>query len=115
MTELTRLHAKQSADVRTCGSCEFFDRERNDPNAPTKGQCTVRLPPWIKLQHTHAYTGSKANGFPAGIEYVEDSSQWRRVEDTETCDLWRPSGLTYVKDQKWSVTSVEQPSEEKSQ
>jgi hypothetical protein len=108
MTEPVRLYANQTAAPSTCGSCALFARERNDPHylqyAPTHGDCYLKLPKWIKLQHTYAQHDD------SGQEYVENSSgQWHRAEDTETCSFWRASGLTYVKDQTWTVQTQDEP------
>lgn len=110
MSDPVRLYAKQSAWLRACGSCALFSRERNDERylqyAPTKGNCGLKFPPWMKLLHNHVQIGSKSNGFPEGVEYAENSTDWTRVDDSDTCDFWRASGLTYVKDQTWSIVST---------
>jgi hypothetical protein len=106
-----RLYGQQSAAPNKCGSCALFRRAYVDPPwreeyPATGGGCGLRFPPWVKLLHTHAKVGSKDSGFPVGEEYVENSNaDWTRVEDTESCDFWRASGATYVKDQTWSVSS----------
>lgn len=110
MSEPVRLYAKQSAASKKCGSCDLFDRDRNDPQylqyAPTRGTCGLTFPPWMKLLHAHAQV-AKDN-----TEYVENSSsEWTLVGDTDSCHFWRPSALTYVKDQVWSAIS-ENPSKD---
>jgi hypothetical protein len=107
MSNPIRLYAKQSAVPKTCGSCALFTREQNDPNyldqAPTRGTCGLAFPPWMKLLHTHARRGDDY-GRCRSEEVVENSSDWTMVQDVDTCSFWRPSGLTFVKDQTWSAT-----------
>jgi len=109
MSDPIRLYAKQTAWLRKCGSCALFSRERNDEHyleyAPTRGTCGLKFPPWMKLLHAHARVEKD------GTEYIENSSaDWTRVEDSDTCDFWRASGFTYVKDQTWSVGPTDGPS-----
>lgn len=100
MSEPVRLYAEQAAASNTCGSCALFRRDSTDMNylksATTLGTCGLKPPPWMKTFHAHAR-------IEGGVEVVENSSDWTRVKDCETCSFWRPSGLTYVKDQTWSV------------
>jgi hypothetical protein len=58
------------------------------------------MPPWIKLQHTHASTEYTVRG---GEEIFENSNDPTTVYDNQTCSFWTPSGLTYVQDRTWTV------------
>lgn len=98
MTEPLRLYDPQTADPRKCGSCKFFRRvPLGDQQYPTKeGNCGFRFPPWVKLLHSHAR-------IEGGSEVFENSRDVTLVQDADGCSFWHPSGLTYVRDQVWSV------------
>lgn len=99
--EWVRLHRDQSAAPQTCGSCALFTRARTEPQfGTTRGNCGLRFPPWMKLRHTHARTPERGGA----CEVFENSSDVTLVYDADTCSFWRQSGLTYVKDQVWSIT-----------
>jgi hypothetical protein len=89
-----RLGERQTAEPNKCGSCSHYRR----PSEGCRGNCNFKMPPWIKLLHTHAQPES---GFP---ETFENSSDPTMVYDNQTCSFWAPSGLTYVQDRTWTVT-----------
>jgi hypothetical protein len=65
----------------------------------------------MKLLHTHARPPDDDYASRRGDEVVDNSSDWTRVEDNDACSFWRPSGLTYVKDQTWSITDDGRPAQ----
>ena len=98
MSDPVRLYRPQSADPGKCGSCAFFWRPQvgDVRYAGVSGECRFRFPPWLRTPHANAR-------IEGGHEVVENSSDWRRVKDSDGCDLWRASGLTYVRDEEWTV------------
>ena len=90
-----RLGERQSAEPNTCGSCQFY--RRPDDSSP-RGDCSLKMPPWIKLLHSHASERSGAT------ESFENSTDPTMVYDNQTCSFWMSSGFSYVQDRKWTVT-----------
>ncbi len=73
-----RLELGATADPRTCGSCQFF--ERTEPwNGMPGGYCLFQLPPQY---------AKKPND--------PDSKPLEVVRDTNTCDLYHHSGKSYI-------------------
>lgn len=100
MTEVV-LKEGQCAERGKCGSCHFFDRDhvpevreiRGGPPGEEAelwyGRCDWNPPPWLlhTLRTVLGWTGS------------------RKVQDTDSCSNWCPSGHTYVRPQRWKVDS----------
>ena len=76
--EPIRLEIGATADPRTCGSCHFFERF-GEWNGRPSGYCNIRLLSWVMEK---AYDGE---GIPP-----------KRLRDTDSCDLHRPSGNAYI-------------------
>lgn len=95
MTHVIELGELESAEPGTCGACKH--NHRNGMRTG-RGECLLRLPPWIRLQHTHA---SKVDG--RGVETFENSGDAHLVYDRQTCSFWTASGFTYTKQRTWTV------------
>lgn len=98
MTEV-ELKEGQSAEPNKCGSCKFF--KRNDvPETRTirggpqfevdiwRGRCGWRPPPWLDR---------------AAKETDGTFMNSREVLDTDSCDLYRTSGATFIQKRRWRV------------
>ena len=94
MSDPVRLKEGQSAEPSKCGSCKLFNRQSDQLG---RGWCSLKFPPWVKISHAHAQVEKD------GTEIVENSSDWTLVYDHEDCSFWRPSGLTYIKEQVWTI------------
>ena len=80
-----RLELGATAAFKTCGSCIRF--ERTEPwNGMPGGYCGVILP------SQYAQKKDDVDGRP-----------WRVVRDTNTCDLYKSTGKTYI------VSKLERP------
>ena len=95
-TPAIRLGERESAEPKTCGSCKHYYRPRDGDGG--RGNCNFKMPPWIKLLHTHRQDVSNTHQ-----ESFENSSDPTMVYDNQTCSLWEPSGQTYVQDRVWTV------------
>jgi len=87
MSEI-RLEEWQTADVRTCGSCNHLRRS----GGVGGDYCGLKLPNWVAVK-------------------VKDpeSCFTRGVHDTDTCDLWTPKMIdgvvvTFSKVVKWAAS-----------
>lgn len=87
MTEIV-LGLEQTAEPHTCGSCHFFGRRsfsetyiKNEDvvrDAMRGGYCKFKMPPQVAIRQ-------QGEGAP---------TNW--INDTDSCDLWRSSGKTFI-------------------
>jgi len=73
-----------TAEPGTCGSCKFFNRYLENDYYQKLGYCEIRMPP------------PKERMMPK--PYAESDSDWgpNRMNNFDGCDLYRPSGKTYI-------------------
>lgn len=80
-----KLTGPQVAAPEQCGSCRWFDRDEHN-FSPTLGNCRARLPPTVMREATE---------------------HGCRVQDSNGCALWRPSGKTYFRESEWTVGGMQ--------
>ena len=78
-----------SAEVNTCGSCLFFERQGDNEYYRMNGFCRIKLPAKIVEQFTVRNIDPKQRD----REYTGNEDQ---IKDTDRCDLYRPDGKIYI-------------------
>lgn len=73
------LPLNADADQLKCGSCHFFTRRGESEWDAKRGQCRLALPPQY-----------------ARVPYNAEGQPENTVDDTDSCDLWRASGKTFI-------------------
>lgn len=68
-----------TADLHKCGSCYYFQRVPDAESRPSRGTCSLTLPPQF-MKHPF----SSDSGDPADLN------------DYDGCSLWKASGARYV-------------------
>jgi hypothetical protein len=77
------LTLNATADIGKCGSCHFFERRGETEWDAKRGVCRLTLPPQF-----------------ARVPYDAESQPENTVDDTDSCDLWRASGKTFIVSRK---------------
>jgi hypothetical protein len=73
------LPLNASAEQFKCGSCHFFMRRGETEWDAKEGKCRLVLPPQY-----------------AQVPFDPEGQPPNTVNDTDSCDLWRASGKTFI-------------------